>query len=81
MDDADERLAKLLAKALKAFIADGYRRGQEEMRERAAFACQKAVPLAHTYASENADLYRTADATRDRCITAIAALPIKEFGE
>lgn len=32
-----------------------------------------AVPRAHTYASENADIYRAGDYARDRCIAAIRA--------
>ena len=40
----------------------------------AAARCHKAVPLAHTYTSENADIYRAADYARDRCVAAIRAL-------
>ncbi len=45
-------------------------------------ACRRAVPRAHTYASENADIYRAADSARDRSIKAIRALqPERADGE
>ena len=51
-----------------------YRAGHRAGIEAAANACVVAVPRAHTYASENADLYIGADNARDRCINAIRAL-------
>ena len=54
----------------RAIYLAGYRAGIEA----AANACVVAVPRAHTYASENADLYIGADNARDRCINAIRAL-------
>lgn len=46
--------------------------------EEAAKACMEAWPRAHTYASENADLYRMQDNIRDRCIAAIRSLRDRE---
>ena len=46
---------------------------RREEREANISACRKAVPRAHTYASENADIYRAGDAARDMCIAAIRA--------
>ena len=48
----------------------GFRAGVEMATE----ACKKAVPRAHTYASENAEVYHAWDAARDRCIQAVRSL-------
>jgi hypothetical protein len=53
-----------------AALVDAARRDE---REANISACRKAVPRAHTYASENADIYRAGDVARDRCIEAIGA--------
>ena len=59
--------------ALKDGFLAGFREGAIKERGACIAACRKAVPRAHTYASENADIYRAGDAARDRCIEAIRA--------
>ena len=49
--------------------------GAEAMRRAAMAACVLAAPPAHTYASENAEMYRAQDTLRDRCVAAIRDLP------
>jgi hypothetical protein len=57
-----------------AALVDAARReGEATERDACIAACRKAVPRAHTYASENADIYRAGDVARDRCIEAIGA--------
>ena len=51
-------------------------RATERTARRCVEICKAAVPRAHTYASENADIYHAVDTARDRCVEAIA----KEFG-
>jgi hypothetical protein len=55
------------ASALARALADAEKRGME----RAAEIAKMAWPRAHTYASENADLYRAQDHAVSRVITAI----------
>ena len=45
-----------------------------EMGERVEREMWAAVPKAHTYASENADVYRAGDAARDRCVKVVRRL-------
>jgi hypothetical protein len=56
-----------------ALVEAARREGEATEREACIAACRKAVPRAHTYASENADIYRAGDVARDRCIEAIGA--------
>jgi hypothetical protein len=46
---------------------------RNEHLEEAAKIAEAALPRAHTYASENADLYYAQDAVRDRIVGAIRA--------
>lgn len=49
-----------------------YRLGYEAMRKRAAEVCRNVYGgRAHTYASENADIYRAQDGTIASCVKAI----------
>jgi hypothetical protein len=56
-----------------AEVAAQVEAARRDEREANITACRKAVPRAHTYASENADIYRAGDAARDMCIAAIRA--------
>jgi hypothetical protein len=56
-----------------------YKAGAEAMRRAAMAACVLAGPPAHTYASENAEIYRAQDTMRDRCVDAIRALPLPKM--
>jgi hypothetical protein len=56
-----------------------YQAGAEAMRRAAMAACVLAGPPAHTYASENAEIYRAQDTMRDRCVDAIRALPLPKM--
>jgi hypothetical protein len=76
LGDAVRYVAPCHTPAEVAALVEAARR---EEREANIAACQKAVPRAHTYASENADIYRAGDAARDRCIEAIRAA-LKETG-
>lgn len=67
-DGADQREESACGER-RALIRAAVARGMEM----AAGICKEAVPRAHTYASENADVYRAADGARDRCIKAILA--------
>ena len=40
-------------------------------------ACEIAVPMAHTYASENADIYLAQDTAKGRCISEIRRIAKK----
>ena len=68
-------LAIRLIPARKAYLAAAARYTERTAR-RCVEICKAAVPRAHTYASENADIYHAVDTARDRCVEAIA----KEFG-
>lgn len=59
--------------AFKVWSA-GQKAGREDGLREAETACINAVPRAHTYASENADLYLAGDHARDQCTKAIRAL-------
>lgn len=71
VESYDRKAPKVIAVALAldAFAAEAVK----AEREACVLACIKAVPRAHTYASENANYYRAGDAARDACIAAIRA--------
>ncbi len=75
-EDQRDALAKPLALALKAFVRDGYLRGQKEMRERAA---RSVRPCDAPGGSE--DFRFGWELARKRYTNAIAALPIKDMGD
>ena len=54
--------------------AEAWRAGWREAQDAAAKASRKAWPRAHTYASENADIYIAQDHAVDRVIGAIRAM-------
>lgn len=60
--------------ALDAALAAVIPAIQAEALERAAVAGRKAWPKAHTYASENADMYRAQDHAVETVLAAIRAL-------
>jgi hypothetical protein len=72
-----DRLAANDAPLLGAEAA--FAAGAEAMRRAAMAACVLAGPPAHTYASENAEIYRAQDTMRDRCVAAIRALPLPKM--
>jgi hypothetical protein len=84
MDDVDHvewcmwmRNAGALLRALLAERDAAYERGAADMRERAAAAAQMALGgRAHTYASENADIYRAQDHALHQASATIRALPL-----
>jgi hypothetical protein len=85
MTQRDALQARLRAASLDRLAANdapllgleaAYQAGAEAMRRAAMAACVLAGPPAHTYASENAEIYRAQDTMRDRCVDAIRALPL-----
>jgi hypothetical protein len=61
-----------------ASASTAYARGAKAMREACVSKGTRAWPRAHTYASENADIYRAQDHAVSVVIDAIAALPLPE---
>lgn len=61
-------------------MSDEFRKGAEWMQRRAMSAISAACPRAHTYASENADVYRAYDKAAADAIVAVRAIAVPAGG-